>query len=1036
MYWLASEVLSLTSHCDAARGPTMNEPKRNQPAARNSQEPDPGLATADLVPEKPEAGPAGTIDYSAPGVADTASGAKAETVPPAPSTGRLTPPATVDLVPAGKQDAATGTVDYGPAPETGTADFAPTPAGTVDFLDRPPGTVDFVEKPTGTVDYVEKPGAAGTADAVGKAETKASRSDESDGGRDVSGFSVGGYDLLSTLGEGAMGVVYKARQRGLKRLVALKMISGAHANERQRTRFRGEAEAAATLQHPNIVQIYEIGDHDGRPYISLEFVTGGSLEKKIDDTPQAPRYAAEMVRTLALAMDHAHHHKIVHRDLKPANVLLTPDGTPKIADFGLAKQLDDDSVNTQTGTILGTPSYMAPEQAEGKTKEIGPPADIYALGAVLYDLLTGRPPFRGVSLWDTVSQVKTKEVVPPRQLQPSIPADLETICLKCLQKEALKRYATAGELAEDLQRFLDGKPIKARPVSAPERLLRWCRRNPVPAGLIALAALFVIGWLATATVLWQRAEDNAKLARDNAEDAWEKKQLADINAEDAKQKKILADNYAEEAKQKKKLADDKAAEAQRNFENSNILLLNSFSNIQGMVGKLYTQLQPKPGQPQRPEAAALQKELVAQARAALTHIAKDFSKAGISDMDVVVVHDGMGNLFLKLGESEEARQQYQQAVALLQKYAQQRPNDVKVNGNLAFMLEKVGNVTLAAGGDAATAAACFGEAFQRNELVWKNLPKKATTDAEKKKALETIKYRQKYFAKFAESAGLMWDPAGSRKWLEAALAGWQAQCSANPNDKDSQSCLAQTHSLLGDACSWQGDWKACQKHHQAAIDIMAQLTEQYPTDHSFPADLAFVYTAYGDAYLRKGESDKALEFYGKGLPKAEGALVKEPNSHWVNIVLAHVYQRQGTLLACQGKKDAATMPLAESLKRWQKLTQLDKKNLSYQAGLCVALARTGQYAAAQNKADMLLKQAPKHPEVLLGAARCLALCIPSNPDEAPALTDKAVKQLAKAVQQGYRNVAALTLDPDWQPLASDPGFKQVLAAAKQPAAGK
>jgi tetratricopeptide (TPR) repeat protein len=307
------------------------------------------------------------------------------------------------------------------------------------------------------------------------------------------GPTVAGYDILDVLGRGGMGVVYKARQVNLNRLVALKMVlAGAHAGPQHLARFAIEAEAVARLQHPNIVQIYEVGEHDGLPFFSLEYVDGVSLSQKISGKPQPPREAAELVERLARAMAVAHERGIIHRDLKPANVLLTQDGMPKIADFGLAKRLEDDSALTRSGTLMGTPSYMSPEQARGDVNEIGPPTDLYSLGAILYELLTGRPPFAGTTIVETLTLVRNQEPVPPTRLQPKCPRDLETIALKCLQKEPAKRYSGCEALADDLWRYLDHVPIKARPVSAAERAWRWCRRNPRVAALSALAGALLL----------------------------------------------------------------------------------------------------------------------------------------------------------------------------------------------------------------------------------------------------------------------------------------------------------------------------------------------------------------------------------------------------------------------------------------------------------------------------------------------------------------------------------------------------------------
>jgi hypothetical protein len=313
----------------------------------------------------------------------------------------------------------------------------------------------------------------------------------------TAGRSLGDYELIEVVGRGGMGVVYKATQKGLKRTVALKMIlAGEHAGPEELSRFQREAEAVARLRHANVVQIHEVGECDGRPFLSLEFLEGGSLQKKLDGTPLAQREAAGLVGALARAMDAAHRAGVVHRDLKPANVLLAADGTPKITDFGLAKRLDEAAGQTQSGAILGTPSYMAPEQAEGKVHEVGPAADVYALGAILYECLTGRPPFKGATPLDTMALVVGEEPVPPRLLNPKAGRDLETVCLKCLEKDPQRRYASAGELADDLGRVLAGRPILARPVGPVERLWRWCRRHPgsaTAAGVAVLALLVVLG---------------------------------------------------------------------------------------------------------------------------------------------------------------------------------------------------------------------------------------------------------------------------------------------------------------------------------------------------------------------------------------------------------------------------------------------------------------------------------------------------------------------------------------------------------------
>jgi tetratricopeptide (TPR) repeat protein len=300
--------------------------------------------------------------------------------------------------------------------------------------------------------------------------------------------SVEGYEVLGELGRGGNGVVYEARHTGLKRRTALKVLRGGPAADpREAARLRGEALALARIGHPNIIQIYEVGETGGRPYLALEFAPGGSLEARLLGAPQPARAAAALTETLARAVHAAHRAGVVHRDLKPGNVLFAEDGTPKIADFGLAKWLNADDAQTCTGDILGTPSYMAPEQARGRNAAVGPAADVYALGAILYELLTGRPPFEGETVWDTLGQVIGRDPAPPRQLAPKVPRDLETICLKCLHKDPTRRYGSADALAEDLARFLAGRPILARPTPAWERAWKWVRRRPAAAAGVAVA---------------------------------------------------------------------------------------------------------------------------------------------------------------------------------------------------------------------------------------------------------------------------------------------------------------------------------------------------------------------------------------------------------------------------------------------------------------------------------------------------------------------------------------------------------------------
>lgn len=328
--------------------------------------------------------------------------------------------------------------------------------------------------------------------------------------------TVPGYEIVGALGRGGMGVVYKAKQLSLNRIVAIKMIlAGTSARPDELAGFRREAELAARTHHPNVVQVFEVSAQAGHAFLAMEYVDGGHLAQKIGGQPQDPRWASRIVETLALAVHEAHRKNIIHRDLKPSNILLTAEGQiPKIADFGLAHLVTNDNQLSTATAYLGTPCYMAPEQADGRAKDIGPCTDIYALGAILYELLTGQPPFRGPTPWETINQIRTSEPVPPSQSQPGIPRDLDTICLKCLEKSPARRYASAAALADDLRRYRQGEPISARPVRTWERTMRWCLRNPGWAALIITSAVLLT--VIAAGAIFSNARLEAELARTQA----------------------------------------------------------------------------------------------------------------------------------------------------------------------------------------------------------------------------------------------------------------------------------------------------------------------------------------------------------------------------------------------------------------------------------------------------------------------------------------------------------------------------------------
>jgi len=326
---------------------------------------------------------------------------------------------------------------------------------------------------------------------------------------------LGDYELVAEIARGGMGVVYKARQISLNRIVAVKMIlAGQLATKADHDRFHAEAEAAALLDHPNIVPIFEVGEYEGQHYFSMGYVDGSSLSARLTEGPLPPKEAAELVATVAEAVQYAHLQGVIHRDIKPSNILIDSKGRPRVTDFGLAKRVDGGSELTATGQVLGTPSYMSPEQAAGQINAIGPAADVYSLGALLYTALTGRPPFQAATALETMQHVLDREPVALRKLNAAIPRDLETIVLKCLEKEFGRRYVTAQELADDLKRYLDGKPVLARPAGAAGRIGRWCRRKPAltAAAVMVGSSMIVLGIIVQHYVAAKRLENDIRRA--------------------------------------------------------------------------------------------------------------------------------------------------------------------------------------------------------------------------------------------------------------------------------------------------------------------------------------------------------------------------------------------------------------------------------------------------------------------------------------------------------------------------------------------
>jgi len=800
---------------------------------------------------------------------------------------------------------------------------------------------------------------------------------------------VSGYEILGELGRGGMGVVYKARQKKLNRLVALKMVlSGGHASPDALARFLVEAQAVAALQHPNIVQIYEVGEHDSLPHFSLEFVDGGPLDRALAGKPQKPLDAARLVETLSRAMHFAHAHSILHRDLKPANVLLTNDGVPKITDFGLAKKLEGDSSQTKDGAIMGTPSYMAPEQARGELKNLGPSADIYSLGAMLYEMLVGRPPFLGTTPFETILQVIKEEPVPPSRLIPKLPPDIETICLKCLQKEPSKRYATAELLAEDCRRFLAGEPILSRPISPVERAWRWCRRNPKVAGLLATVAglLVVVAVTSTVSALTIAQERNLK----------------EIQRKDAVDARNLAESAKKEADENAKLATEQAGLA--------------LKTMQVLIDKVQNQLD------EAPRTQQIKRELLETAMEGLKNVAKKGEGSTSIEATMLGAHMRMGGMFRQLGDTEDAMNEFEKSLDIARRRAAENPDNDASQSNLAVVLNEVGDMRQELQRDVEAALVCYREALQICETLRAKPPSAVGAQAPSK-LLDRLADANNRVALTLLKQG---KPAESLLIFEKVVSLRKELVEMAPDVQAFQQTLAQAFNTLGEVSFLTGDTAGALVHYDECIAQREKILATDPGDMQATFELAESSGNYGDLLIRLGDNDGAGRQYERALALFRGLMELDDQNILFKIATGASSYRIGVLARRRGDEATATRFFAESLALREAIVALDPNNAARRMELMLALARCGEHVRAIEIAEAV-RAGSKDPELLCEVARCYALCAAALRDTDRSLADTyaeaGIKALSEAIDDGYGDRVAFNTDPDLDPIRDLPGYQ-------------
>lgn len=684
---------------------------------------------------------------------------------------------------------------------------------------------------------------------------------------------IAGYEIQGELGRGGMGVVYRAKQKGLNRIVALKMILHAdHAGSEDRERFQREAEAIARLDHPNIVRIFEISEHEGKPFFSLEYLEGGSLLDKLDGTPMKANRAALLVEKLARAMHVAHQAGVVHRDLKPANVLLTVDGEPRVTDFGLAKNLEEDG-KTQSGAILGTPSYMAPEQAEGKTKEMGPAVDVYALGAILYECLHGRPPFKAATAMDTVWQVISQPPISLRQLNPEVSKDLDTICMKCLRKEAKKRYASSLELAEDLRRNLNHEPIHARPQGRIEKTIKWIKRRPALAAFWLVLFLAVVGFL-TGGVLFTMKLNRERLRAEEGE------RNANIEKANAIQKEA-------EAQKARKEADMNFAHARRAVD-------RFFTEVSENTLLLEPGMKP------------LRRKLLAESRKFYSDFVQQHSDDPDLWLELGKTEARLGDILAEIDTYEKGIEHYRRSIEILNKLPANRRSQNEVIAELAHDHYHLGRLLRRLQQpDSAK------QELEKSIVYWKQLRKAQPEN-------------HRYYAELARTQmglgnvyNLTRRPKKALEFYLESLKAREELTKLESENPEHQRDLATNLDNIAMIHASQKQLPAAIKSNQRAVQILRELTTKYPRRDRYWNDLGRNRYNRGNYLARSSQYADAERAYHEAAGIWMSLIQKHPKVYEYQSTLSSAFRNWSLTLSLQKKFTQAD----DLYRRWETFTQ-------------------------------------------------------------------------------------------------------------------
>lgn len=875
-------------------------------------------------------------------------------------------------------------------------------------------------------------------------ETLQGRSLESSGA-DARGHIVGDYQIIGELGRGGMGVVYKAKHRKLNRIVALKMIlTGKHSGNEALERFVAEARAVAKLQHPGIVQIFDIGEHESLPYFSLEYVDGTDLSKDLKGLPRDPKRSAEMVEKLCHAMQYAHDNKILHRDLKPANILLDKNGVPKISDFGLAKSVDADEAGATTdGTIMGSPSYMPPEQARGQNSSITPRSDLYSLGAILYQMLTARPPFVAERALETVMLVINNEPVAPRDLQPGLPVDLETICMKALQKDPAARYASCSELAADLRRFINGEPILARPIGRLERAVRWCKRNPRVAIPSGLAGLFIFATAIISTWAWNSSAAAAVALRQERDNVQEQKDEADRQRAIANVNEQKAVKEKEEADRQKLLADEAKLQAEKNQKLAEDQAMLALKNIQLIVTEVDDRLAKEPG--------------MSEIRVSLLQIVeREWDKLDLSLVGglkgqavptLMTVRFKIADAWVSLDRLQEANATFEKIYQMGQERLLIKNRNDATRYNMAMICLRWAPVKQRLTGDPADSNTLLQEglSFLRDILAHplpsddpaSPSPARYEVSSVLQQTLMQLASSQKKqgdliaaSASFEElgehAADILKEIADNADWFakltDDRRALVRSYFSQNLNiSKGGRANILCTVGKVDEAIPL----------YKAVIDAARADLLTNPKDRNSRDQLFRQLTNFGQYMVRTERFDEGAAALAEANVLAEALYTEDPGNAQAKRNFGVTQYYLGTARDAQGLAPDALVLFERSRVIRSELVanSPDKPN---KVDLMLSEARLGNAEAARALITDLSGSEAKDPELRIDLARSLAqLARAAAEDAREPLVAQAIQNLQRAIDEGLIDPFPVANEPDLLPLREDPRFQSIVQTLQQ-----